>query len=108
MNINIEKAIQAELYLKLKGAWVQCSLDVPCNTGKDEFKLDVALHTDSFIFGWIDVNGISVPGRTDSIIKRYGMEQITCSSMSDIRRCVRWARGLQERYIHSQVVSMVA
>ena len=108
MSINAKKALQAELYHALKGAWVQCSLDVPCNTGAEKFTLDVALHTDSFIFGWIDVSDLPTPGRTELIAKKYGMEQFHCSSMSDVKACVKWAKEIQERYVRSQVVMKVA
>ena len=108
MNINLKKTIQAELYKRLSDAWVLSSLDVGCEKGNDVYRLDVALHTRSFIFGRIDVCEPSPSHDTQIMLTKYGMEQRYCDSWGDIDACVAWAVDLQERHMLSQAVCMVA
>ena len=105
MNVKFKTVLQAELLNGLRSAIIGSSVDVNCDTGKGAYTLDVALHTDEFIFGNIAVCERAVP---DEVLRRFGIEQVECNKIEDIDRCVIWAKLLQDRYMVSHPAQMVA
>lgn len=105
MNLNVKNAIQTELLHRLKAAWVLAETDVECKTGRGVFLLDVALHTGSFIYGHISING--GPSHKSAMAK-FGIETKHCTTIEDIEDCIAWATARQEEHCLSQAVQMVA
>ena len=105
MEINTRLEIKNELLARLKLAWVLAEADVMCETGAGALVLDIALQTNSFIYGNISID--SSPAQCQ-VMQKYKIEHKTCETIEDIDDCVAWAIDLQERHCRSQAVQMVA
>jgi hypothetical protein len=105
MTSNVKSLIQAELLNRLQIASVQAGMDVVCDFGKGGYSLDIALHTDHFIYGSIAICDASVPAE---VVSRFGIKQIVCHTIEDIEDCVAWAISLQNKHMVSQTFCMVA
>jgi hypothetical protein len=103
--MKLKSAMQQELMDRLQAARVMASIDVPCDSGADVYSLDIALHTDQYIYG-----GISVCARNprEATIARYGIRNRLCATIEDIEDTVDWAVRAQNRHLGLYPEKMVA
>ena len=92
-------AVQAELYQRLKAEGVKCDVNVACN----ELRLDIALQTREYIYGYINVSDMP-----PSPVMRNGLKARNCASVNDVPSAVEWAKSLYEQHEGSQAALMLA